>query len=472
MDKFVDALTHIFDWIKKRFFYFDGFLVTIILCWVFLDFGISVVGPSGHKTIEHVLGHYEESSYAVANFSSYAVTTVIIAIIWFRLRRIPRFATDQAGVFFLSDCLPEQQAELIRLRERVHSELKAKDLLNFINVKVLPPNIRIHDVQEASSILKKSFATLIVWGPFEKATHDGERVSGFPKLNFTYSHPANVSKDFHMQVATSLVGRKWMFQESNEVIEKSLVIDNISQVAINIIGMALLVKGYFQKAEAILGVLDVELDGVRRKPHLPVEFANFCANVRKNRLRASGLQLKIEYMEVFRGQGIFHASSHELGRWRVRIDEAVKLDKRDSGFFVMQAIVTFLQQNMEESRRAISKAIECAPIADPSPDFCLAFVALFENQFRKARSSYKKALAKKGSYNNELIAEIVEFIGQALDKYPSKFQFHYALGLLNEQRLDRSVALGQYRAFIERARNDTYYSSFVKEVEQRIAKLI
>lgn len=98
-------------------------------------------------------------------------------------------------------------------------------------------------------------------------------------------------------------------------------------------------------------------------------------------------------------------------------------------------------------------------------------MCLFSDEFRKARSSYKKALAKKGSHNKPLLVEIVEFIGQVLERHPKKFQFHYALGLLNEQRLDRSVASNEYQAFITSANGHTYYSRFIPEAKDRLARL-
>lgn len=358
-----------------------------------------------------------------------------------------------------------------QLRERLYLELKTRDLLNLIELRVLPPDVKITDMHAASSILRQSAGTLVVWGPYEKALQDGKRVVGFPRVNFTYSHPTNVSEEFHSQVSTSLIGRRWVFEENNEAVEKSLVIENLAQVALNIIGMVLLVKGNFEKAEAILGVLDTELDLIRPRPNLPSEVVMFCANVRKNRLRCVGLQVKKEYTEVFRTQGIFHATSQELNRWQSKIDSAIKLDKRDSGFFIMKAIFSFIQNRLADAKKAVQKAAECAPIADPAPDFCEAFLCLFTDEFRKARSSYKKALAKKGSHNKQLIVEIVEFIGQVIDKYPEKFQFHYALGLLNEQRLDRTVASKEYQTFITSATGHAYYSEFVREASRRAAHL-
>lgn len=314
--------------------FFDGLLVIILLSWIILAFALNLFGHQVREAVDYLLGPFDATIYSISRFVLYAAITALDVGIWFWARYIPRFEPDLAGVFFTSSYLPELEREVIQRRERLYLELKSRDLLNLIELRVLPANVKISDMHSASSVLRKSAGTLVVWGPYEKALQEGKRVVGFPRVNFTYSHPANVSEEFHSQISTSLIGRRWAFEENNEVVEKSLVIANLAQVALNIIGMVLLVKGHFEKAEAILGVLDTELDLIRRRPNLPSEVVTFCANVRKNRLRCVGLQVKKEYMEVFRSLGIFHATSQELDRWQSKIDAAIKLDKRDSGFLL------------------------------------------------------------------------------------------------------------------------------------------
>ena len=469
MEKLAESVTAVLDWTRKRLVFLDGLFVIILLSWIVLSYALSLLGHQAREAIDYIFGPFDPRVYSIVRVFLYVAVTLGDIGAWFRARHIPKSEPGRAGVFFTSSYSPELEKEVTQLRERLYLEIKTRDLLNLIELRVLPANVKISDMHVASLILRKSAGTLVVWGPYEKAFQEGRRVVGFPKVNFTYSHPANVSQEFHSQVSTSLTGRRWVFEENNEAIEKSLVIENLAQVALNIIGMVLLVQGYFEKAEAILGVLDAELDLLRPQPNLPSEVVTFCANVRKNRLRCVGLQVRKEYMEVFRSQGIFHATSQELNRWQSKIDAAIKLDKRDS--VVLKAIICFIQNRQVDAKKAVKKAAQCAPIADPTPDFCEAFLCLFSDEFRKARSSYKRALAKKGSHNRPLIAEIVEFIGQVIERHPDKFQFHYALGILNEQRLDRSVASNEYQAFITSANGHTYYSSFIPEAQNRLARL-
>ena len=155
----------------------------------------------------------------------------------------------------------------------------------------------------------------------------------------------------------------------------------------------------------------------------------------------------------------------------MKLNKAIKLDKRDSRLFVMLTILCFLAGDINEALKACKKAHECAPSADPSPDFCFAFLHLYKGDFRRARNSYKIALAKKGSYNASLIAEILDFTQQAIVQYPDKFQLHFALALLNAERLDRLIAKKEYILFIENAKSDPHYSKFVEEALRRLDRL-
>lgn len=471
MSEFLKNLPDSLRLIKERFYNWDGLLIsTGIVSYVNYLFW-----TAASDLLKSILDSaYKENSLAIfisANVGSYVLIILIVLAAWIYKRRIRRFQLGAAGILFSSTNPPELQSQVNELQARVTDEVKRRDLLNFIQVKSLPPNIIIKDVQTASITVTKARAVLLIWGPFESSDMQGQRVTGFPRVNFTCALPSAVSKEFHEQIATSLIGRKWNFEQNNEFVDKTILAENIAEVALNIVGMALMVKGYFDQAEAIFAALDVAIEKYRQNQASPPALLAFCANVRKNRVRSMALVVQREYRRLFMTQGVFHSAPGELNRWKVKNDGAIALDKQDSELYVMNGILNFLMGNMQESWNAIRKAKKRAPTADPSPDFCAAFLHFFNGQFRKGLSSYNIAFAKKGSYNYELIVNLVEFIRQTLERHPEKFQLHYALGILNEQRLDSSQALDAYRLFAEKARNDPYYSSFIQEAEKKIAKL-
>ena len=470
MEKYIDRIEVVLKIIRTRFYALDGLAVTILAA-NFLYYELSQKLGGFDRLVKYVYPNTPENYLDIANLGAHFLVSIVVTCVWILKRRTPRFATDKAGILFASTNPAELENQVAELQARVREEVKQRDLLNLIEICTLPRNIVISDPQFAGSLILKAKATLLVWGHFETSELRGRKVTGFPKINFTHAHPSNVSPEYHQQVTSSLVGRQWAYQNSNEFVEKSLVVQNIAQVALNIVGLTLLVKSHFDQAEAIFGILDVELEQWRLNQNTPPHVVSFCANVRTNRVKAIALQVKREYLGIFKSQGIFHATQEELSKWDAKITSAILLDKRDSGLFVMKCILSFLVGNIGAARKAILQAKNCAPKADPSPDFCEAFIYFFNGEFRKARACYKISLAKKGSHNQAMVVEIIEFIQQVLDRYPEKFQFHYALGVLNEHRLDSARALEEYELFCERAKGDTYYSGFLKDVERSIIRL-
>ena len=286
-----------------------------------------VVGGSFERVAVYLIKDISNYITDVADFANYLLTPVLIIGLWLWIRGIPRFSNDKAGILFSSSNSDELESEVLDLRSRVHTELKARDLLDLIEVRTLPPNIKITDIHIALSKVREANAALLVWGFFESSQVMGQRVTGFNKLNFTYSHPSNVSIKYHKEVALSLLGRKLAFAQDNEFIEKAIVVNNIAQVSLNIVGMILLVKGLFDKAEAVFAVLDIELEPSRLSPTTIPPLRTFCTNIRKNRVRAIAAQVQKEYRLSFHKPGIYHASSSQLARWKAKITEAIKLDK-------------------------------------------------------------------------------------------------------------------------------------------------
>ena len=267
-----DSLKDILDslrLIKDRFYGWDGLLISAGIA-IYGNYLLWVVANDLFKNVLDIF--YPENSLTVlisAKIGSYVLIILIVLAVWLYKRSIKRFALGKAGILFSSTNPHELQNQVNELHARVTDEVKRRDLLNLIEVESLPPNIIPRDIQTASIIVNKARAVLLIWGPFESSDILGRRVTGFPRVNFTYTLPSTVSKEFHEQIATSLLGRRWNFEQSNAFVEKILLVGNIAEVALNIVGMALVVKGYFEQAEVIFAVLDVDVEKYRQSQTSP-----------------------------------------------------------------------------------------------------------------------------------------------------------------------------------------------------------
>ncbi|MEX2492394.1 MAG: hypothetical protein WD425_11595, partial [Nitrospirales bacterium] len=276
---------------------------------------------------------------------------------------------------------------------------------------------------------------------------------------------------YHNDVNSTLMGRTWIYGKENELVEKQLVIENIAQVSLYIVGMSLLVKGFLRNAEIVFSGLDVDLEPIRRNNKSSPFLRQFCGKVRGKYVFSIAGQVQKEYMEIFLGQGMYHATSAEITNWLKRLDVAIRLNSHDARLYMLKGSILFLLEDVDAAFKTLRKAKDCAPRADPAPDLSSAFLYLFKGNIKKAKSLYRTALNKKGSYSMPLITHIVDFISQVLVRYPEKFQLHFALGLLNEERLDAQVALEEYEKFLKNSASDFSYSNVVPEVEQRVKGL-
>jgi len=341
------------------------------------------------------------------------------------------------------------------------------DLLNRIDIRDMPPNQRIEHTHEALSKIRVAEGALMIWGNFQTGQLGNHKYSGFHALNFTYRHPKNVSREYYDEIHESMAQRKLIYSESNDLVEKSVVANHIAQVALFIIGLTLITQGKFEEAEQILGPLDVSLEPFRQSNRIS-PLSRFCTLVRKNRLRSVfGLGSR-QYNELIWKRGIYHATTAELARWESKLAEAILLDNQDGGLYHQLAVVKFLGGDIDEALRAAKRSKKLSPRADAVPDFSLGFLYLYKGDIRKGLKHYRVALAKKTHDQQQAIFEIVEFLRQILERHSNKIQFHYALGMLNEERLDPAIARQEYELFLKGEQAHPELLPFFEEVKQRL----
>lgn len=463
-------IPQLFKLAEKRFHAWTGLLFALLLASAIGYITALILGPPIRSVVDSTLKDLDPKVFAYCEAGFYLLILCFVFLLWFYKRRAPSFGGNKVGILFSTLNPDELTKEVVQLKAKLMEELKRLDLLNFIELKDLPPNRRIEQVQDGISAINAAEGVLLIWGNFQRGQVRGQNHAGFPALNFTYRHPVNVSSQFHEEIGTSLLQRKWTYEERNEFIEKNVVANNIAQVALNIVGLTLLAWGKFDQAEAIFGPLDVSLEPYRTQA-IRSPLANFCGMVRRNRVRAIALQLGREFDALLWRRGIYTATPDELERWRRKLGEAIILDSQDSRLFGQEAILNFLCGNIEEALRSAKKAKKCAPRADSNPDFALGFLRFYKGEMQKACAHYRVAFAKKASSELLSIFEIVEFIRQVVERHPEKIHLHYALGRMNEERLDPGIAETEFGRYIQESKSYPQHSRYFEEARQRLENL-
>src|SRR5438876_7535851 len=178
--------------IKGRFHSWEGLIGTLAISLGIFYLAKKAIGPSLKAAVFHFWNELPGIYFSIFNLTVQGIVVLGVVILWLYKRKIPRFSAQKAGILFSSSNPEELKIQALDLQERVRSEIIDKDLLGLIEVRILPPNINISDVKTAMEIVQKANATLLVWGFFESSAVAGRTVTGFPKINFTYSHPSNV----------------------------------------------------------------------------------------------------------------------------------------------------------------------------------------------------------------------------------------------------------------------------------------
>lgn len=145
------------------------------------------------------------------------------------------------------------------------------------------------------------------------------------------------------------------------------------------------------------------------------------------------------------------------------MNKAIKLDRQNSNHFLSKAIYLFLLGRLPEAIDAAQRSRELAPKAISAPNFSLAFLYNFTGNFNKSRIEYKRALAKKTSYNQEMLTNILDFIRQAIVRFPDKPQLQFAFGFLEINRGDPRRGRQEIAAFLNKAAHQPSLSEFATE---------
>jgi hypothetical protein len=145
------------------------------------------------------------------------------------------------------------------------------------------------------------------------------------------------------------------------------------------------------------------------------------------------------------------------------VNEAIKLDRQNSHHFLIKALYFFLLARIPEAIDAAQRSRVLAPKAISAPNFSLAFLYNFNGNFKKSRMEYMRALGKKTSYDPEMLRNILDFIRQAIVRFPEKPQLQFAFGFLHINRGDPQKGRQEIATFLNKATHQPSLSDFLAE---------
>lgn len=398
------------------------------------------------------------------------ITNVILIIFWIYWRSLPKFQPNEIGILFAphydSEC-----ADLVQLIfKRFIYELEDRLPENNIRPVFLPQNHKVKNDKEAIYLLEKTEARLVVFGIFERGNIKGEKISGFKKVSFIVKHRELIEgeeKPVMEDIATALAFRDFIIRESDNFIEKDIVVNNLTEVALFFVALGLTLDSCIDTSIEILEELLLSVEKKYKKP---------CSNQQKYFIksikRCYSVALNSKYLEFSRSTIMENVTDHnydnEFRKGEKLLKKLFDINPQKSEYPLRQAIYDFHFGNIDQAFKNISKAKIMVNGKDASPYFSFAFLCLWKEQYKRAISEYKKAFnAERQSIY--VYIDVLYFIQCFQKKHPSRPEFIFALGFMNYNFFDEKQGIQDYKNFIYQAETIPKLSPLVDYAKEQLS---
>jgi len=263
----------------------------------------------------------------------------------------------------------------------------------------------------------------------------------------------------------SIVGTRLKVRERTQIADRRIMARDIGLVVRHIIAVALLSSSKFQEAIRVFGPLHIE-------------YQQACDT--KLSALAQRAQVQIQYdlaysltmatWEEYR-RSLFDDRVYEIPpkvpkTWIRNMDQAIELDRQNSIHYAQKAIFLYLLGDIDGAIGEENRAARRAPRAASIANFSLAFLHTFKGESRPSRNQYKIGLAKKTSYDEDMIRQCLTFIEQSIRQFPDKKQLRVALGVLEVARGSKERGIQALEQFLAHPPDALELQGFVNEAER------
>jgi len=297
---------------------------------------------------------------------------------------------------------------------------------------------------------------LVVYGNVRRGKIKEKTVEGFTTISFCVRH-RHLDQQEIMPVAqmfaSALTDRSFIFQESNSFIEKSVVTANISEVARFFIAMALTLDGRAEDSILILENLRVEV-GLKRKstPRRP-QIENFYNCIVQCLLVGLGDLFAMVYDQHLVDNITKRDADVYARKCETILDRERKLSPGGGKYYLQGAILSFHFGNMPEAKRQVANAKTFFNKTNAAPYFSAAFLALWEGFYNAALREYLRA-ARCPEFDHRMILGVLSFLDGIIETYPEKKHLRFGLAFVNDNFLDKTIAIKEYSLFLEETQTE------------------
>ena len=416
------------------------------------------------------------ASFLIFIFSVIAffiLANLVILIIWIYWRRIPRISEQNIGVIFAPHSDPECSDLIYKLYEQFKLDISKRRLSNEITHKILPKNHVIKDHIDASNLLDKSNAKLIIHGHIQKGKINGDTTEGFRTISFTLRHRPllTAERDAVLRdLASAMVHRAFTLKEKNSFIEKNIVIENISEVACFFIAVGLTLAGKVKESRDILEYLLTIVKGKMQSNHKTPQLRLFSNSI----ISCLTVTLRAQFKFIYDEYLIDHITQRDHDKYANQcmeiLNKLVEIDKRTSGYYLTLAIIHFHYEDDKAAWDTVKKAKELSPPNSALSHFSFVFLSLWKGNYHNALKEYSRT-KRCAVPNTDVIISIISFLHGILKNHPDKFQIFFGLAFVNDEFFDPQQAIKDYKSFLNKSRNNAQMLILKNYAKKRIKQL-
>jgi tetratricopeptide (TPR) repeat protein len=267
----------------------------------------------------------------------------------------------------------------------------------------------------------------------------------------------------------SLVGRKFHVHDGTQITDRNIVAREIGLVVRNALGIKLLIDQKYQEAVKIFGPLHVDLQSnFPGKRSVPLK--GFCLQVQYDFAYSIAMATFMQYREFLVNGRLYDIPLPVLEGWIENINRVLALDSQNSTHYVSKGIYLFLKGDVDDAIRAEKKADQLAPRAFSAPNFSLAFLYNFKGKLLLSRNQYRIGLAKKTSYDADMIFQCITFTRQSILRFPEKKQLRLALAVLEIRRGSKENGINILEEFIADCSHEPEINDFIIEAKNLLER--
>ncbi len=352
----------------------------------------------------------------------YILGFILIFYFWYKSISIPCFKKNEIGIIFAFTNKNKKTNKAIRdlyncLKFRIDESLSD---FNFKLVKI-PPEIAPSTYKETYKIREKSDATLIIWGNLEEGKKNGNDISIFMPINFTYPKlkQKQTSEDnpYDIHVDDFLSSKIWQIRSSDDLEDVENITKNVDIFSRFIIACCLNTKHAFEESFYILKKIKKENNdknlGTRIKVLMNIS------------LRFIALELNLKYSDKL--------NEEKIKKAKQIIREMYEIDKNNPHALLMDSFIDFIcESKTEDAKNKISETFKSLPSYDPSPYYSMAFLQFFDEKLEYGWNRLKFIFGKIPYMQ---ISRIIEFYEEVLADNPEKKILFFPLGVLYYKEL-------------------------------------